>query len=160
MAKDAKTWRLEIDDFIDEKVVGKVLKVQRRIMLELLTKVVEITPVGNRDRWQRNIARKAKGLKGLLPKNYVGGHARKNWQVKINRPAMGIVKGEDTSSKGSNTKAKGEREIAKIKKLCIAYISNRLPYMNRLENGWSKSAPNGIAGPAVRQIRTKFRRIK
>ena len=158
MAKDVKTWRLEIDDFIEEKVVGKVLKVQRRIMLDLLMKVVEITPVGNRDRWQRNIARKAKGLKGLLPKNYVGGHARKNWQVKINRPAMNIVKGQDKS--GSGTIKKGKREIDKIDKLCIAYLSNRLPYMDRLENGWSKSAPNGIAGPAVRQVRTKYRRIK
>ena len=135
-----------------------MLKVQRKMMLELLTKVVEITPVGNRARWKINKDRKAKGLKGLLPKNYVGGHARKNWQVKINRPAVNVVKGEDKS--GRSTKDKGYREIAKIKKLCIAYISNRVPYIDRLENGWSKSAPNGIAGQAVRQVRTKYRRIK
>lgn len=158
MAKDAKTWRLEIDDFIDEKVVGKVLKVQRRMVLELLTKVVEITPVGNRARWKRNIARKAKGLKGLLPKGYVGGRARNNWQVKIDKPPTNALKGK--SKDISKVIARGERKVAKIKKLCIVYISNLLPYMDRLENGWSESAPNGIAGPAVRQVRTKYRRIK
>ena len=158
MAQDAKEWRIEMDEFVESEVVGKVLETQRAMMLELLNKVVMITPVGNRARWKRNIERKAKGLKGLLPKGYVGGHARKNWQVKLHRRPTNEIKGTDSS--GRQTLANGERAIAKLDKLTIGYISNLLPYMDRLENGWSKSAPDGIAGPAVAQVRQKYRRVK
>jgi hypothetical protein len=39
-------------------------------------------------------------------------------------------------------------------------ISNRVPYINRLDNGYSKQAPNGIVRPAVTEVarRTKSRR--
>lgn len=160
MAKDAQTWRIEIDDFMEENVIGEVLKVQRKMMMELLTQVVQNTPVGNRARWKRNIERKAKGLKGLLPRGYVGGHARKNWQVKINQKPVNTVNGEDKSGNGNETITRGGSQIAKIKEPCVAYISNLLPYIDRLEKGnWSKSAPNGIAKPAVQAIRNKYRKV-
>jgi hypothetical protein len=158
MAKDAKEWRIEMDDFVQSEVLEKVLDTQRRMMLDMLTKVVEITPVGNRARWKRNIERKAKGLKGLLPKGYVGGHARKNWQVKLDRPPTNEISGEDKN--GRNTRARGERAIAKLDELTIGYISNLLPYMDRLENGWSQSAPDGIVGPTIQQVRQKYRKVE
>lgn len=36
-------------------------------------------------------------------------------------------------------------------------VVNRVPYIDALENGHSKQAPNGITGPAVRET---LRRIK
>lgn len=157
MAKDAQTWRIEIDDFMEENVIGEVLKVQRKMMMELLTQVVQNTPVGNRVLWKRNIERKAKGLKGLKPKGYVGGLARNNWQVKIDRPPTNALKGKSKDT--SKVIARGERKVAKIKEPCIAYISNLLPYIDRLEKGSSSSAKNGIAKPAVQAIRNKYRKV-
>lgn len=34
-------------------------------------------------------------------------------------------------------------------------IFNRVPYINHLENGHSKQAPNGITGPTVREIQSR-----
>jgi len=32
------------------------------------------------------------------------------------------------------------------------YITNSLPYINRLEHGWSKKAPNGMVGVTMNEI--------
>jgi len=157
MAKDAKSWKLEIDEFMEDEVEGRAVEVQKTIMLDALTGVVQMTPVGNRKRWKRNIERAQRGLPPL-PKGYVGGHARKNWQITINRRPTNEVAGTD--SRGQQTIDKGMRRIARIDKPVIAFLSNLLPYMNRLEGGWSKSAPSGMVGPTVRRLLQKYRRMK
>ena len=152
MAKDVRSWRLEIDEFMDEEVVGEAVDVQKRIMAYLLTQVVQITPVGDKSTWKRN---QGKPANKQLPKGYVGGHARKNWQITINQPAKTQVTGEDRG--GNQTIQRGLRSIANIKEPTVAYLSNLLPYMDRLENGWSrKQAPQGIVRPALQQLRQKF----
>jgi hypothetical protein len=157
MAKDAKSWKLEIDEFMEEEVVGRAVEVQRTIMADALSKTVTKTPVGNRRRWKRNIERAQRGLPPL-PKGYVGGHARKNWQITINRRPTNEVQGTDTG--GNQTITKGMQRISRIDEPCIAYLSNLLPYMDRLEGGWSKSAPDGMVGPTVRELLQKYRRIR
>ena len=157
MAKDAKSWKAEIDQFMEDEVVGRVVSVQKTIMMDALGKVVEKTPVGNRRRWKRNIERSQRGLPPL-PKGYVGGHARKNWQIAINRRPTNEVRGTDAG--GNDTVANGMQRVRQIDEPCIAYLSNLLPYMNRLEGGWSKTAPNGIVGPTVRELLQKYRRIR
>lgn len=158
MAKDAKSWKLEIDEFMEEEVVGRAVEVQQTIMQDALIKVVDKTPRGNRARWKRNIERLQKGLKGLLPKGYVGGHAVKNWQITINRRPTNEVQGTDAG--GNDTVSNGMQRVRQIDEPCIAYLSNLLPYMDRLEGGWSKSARNGIVGPTVRELLQKYRRIR
>ena len=155
MAKDAKSWKAEIDQFMEDEVVGRAVEVQKTILLDALTKVVEKTPVGNRALWKRNIERKEKGLPGLLPKGYVGGHARRNWQLKKDRRPTKTLKGTR-----NDTQQRGERAIARIDEPCIAYLSNLLPYMNRLEIGWSTQAKGGIVSPTVRELLQKYRRIR
>ena len=157
MAKDAKSWKLEIDEFMEEEVVGRAVEVQQTIMMDALGKVVVKTPVGNRRRWKRNIERAQRGLPPL-PKGYVGGHARKNWQITINRRPTNEVQGTDAG--GNDTVSKGMQRVRQIDEPCIAYLSNLLPYMNRLEGGWSKSAPDGMVGPTVRELLQKYRRIR
>jgi hypothetical protein len=131
--------------------------VQQTIMMDALGKVVVKTPVGNRRRWKRNIERAQRGLPPL-PKGYVGGHARKNWQITINRRPTNEVSGTDAG--GNDTVSKGMLRVRQIDEPCIAYLSNLLPYMDRLEGGWSKSARNGIVGPTVRELLQKYRRIR
>lgn len=157
MAKDAKSWKLEIDEFMEDEVVGRAVEVQKTIMMDALGKVVVKTPVGNRKRWKRNIERAQRGLPPL-PKGYVGGHARKNWQITINRRPTNEVSGTDAG--GNDTVSKGMQRVRQIDEPCIAYLSNLLPYMDRLEGGWSKSARNGIVGPTVRELLQKYRRIR
>ena len=37
-------------------------------------------------------------------------------------------------------------------------ISNRVPYINRLDEGYSKQSPNGIVRPAVQEVARKTKR--
>tara|TARA_R100000655_G_scaffold14716_2_gene33097 strand:+ start:882 stop:1358 length:477 start_codon:yes stop_codon:yes gene_type:complete len=158
MAKDAAAFRKELNDFVDEEMLGKVISVQKRMLLEMLTQVVQRTPVGNRKRWKRNIERAQRGL-APLPKGYVGGHARKNWQVTLNRRPQNTIEGRDI--RGQETIDRGMRRISRLDKPSIGYVSNLLPYMQRLEDGHSTTAPKGtIVQGTLRLLRQKFRRVK
>ena len=151
MAKDVRSWRQEIDEFMDEEVVGEALDVQGKIMLELLTQLVTGTPVGKRSRWKINQGKPASKHR---PKGYVGGHARKNWQVTINAPAISEIPGEDKSGKAA-TRA-GKAVIDTITEPCIGYISNLVPYIQRLDEGWSSTKTRGMVQPALNAVRRKF----
>jgi len=151
MAKDVRSWRQEIDQFIEEKVVGEALDVQGKIMLELLSQLVTGTPVGKRSRWKINQGKPARKHR---PKGYVGGHARKNWQVTIDAPAISEIPGEDKS--GREAKKAGRAVIDTINKPCIGYISNLVPYIQRLDEGWSSTKTRGMVEPALDAVRIKF----
>jgi len=36
-------------------------------------------------------------------------------------------------------------------------LSNRVPYIERLDNGWSKQAPQGITKPSIKEIKRKMK---
>ena len=154
---DARRFVLDVSQWIREEVPAKAAEVQRMIVAESLTLIVQDTPVGNHTRWKANVERATKGL-APLPKGYVGGHARKNWQVSISTRTATEKPGTDNS--GSVALNAGYTVIAGIKQPVIAYIANPLPYMDRLENGWSKQAPRGMVAQAVAAISAKYARVK
>lgn len=153
---DARQFRLALDQFVEKQLPEKVAETQRMMVAELLTLIVQSTPVGNHTKWKRNVARAERGL-GPLPKGYVGGQARRNWQVTIGQPSAQPKKGTDAS--GQKALSDGYAQVAKITKPTIAFISNPLPYMVPLENGWSKQAPNGMVARAIALVTAKYRRV-
>lgn len=78
------------------------------------------------------------------------GRARGNWQISVGSSASGILERTD-KSKGSDS-AFGKSEQAKLngaKGDEDIYISNNLPYIEKLEYGYSKQAPQGMIGVTV-----------
>lgn len=75
------------------------------------------------------------------------GTAISNWQVGINRALSSVRRAYSKGSKGSTRRANAEAAYAagneKLNKFKQGFISisNNLPYINRLNNGWSKQAP-------------------
>ena len=84
-----------------KKTGGKLEDVARDVVLSVGRKVVEMSPVGLRERWQVNIIRAAKGLP-LTPKGYVGGHFRVNWQHGFGAPAIGEIDGTDNAGSATS----------------------------------------------------------
>lgn len=154
---DAAGFRLELERFFRETVPAKAAEVQRKMTAEALTMIVQSTPVGNNTKWKYNKIRAQRGL-SPLPRGYVGGHARKNWQVSVGSRVTKTLPGVDKS--GGQALNAGYQNIAKIKKPTISYIANPLPYMQPLERGWSKQAPTGMVANAVRAISTKYARVQ
>lgn len=113
------------------KADGNMALATKKILIDIGTRVVERTPVGDPTLWS-----------GPAPKGYVGGRARGSWQYSINVPEA-----KDTGAidpVGGSTIAAITSKINPIP--AIHYISSSLPYMQALENGWSSQAPAGMVG--------------
>lgn len=78
------------------------------------------------------------------------GRARANWQVEIGAVPTGVV--EPTDKSGASAINKAKDTIASYNGNAAdksVYITNNLPYIERLNDGWSAQAPAGFVETAV-----------
>lgn len=145
-AKQMTKWTLNISQYAKKKQ-AKILDVKRQIAFELLSSIVQKTPVDT-------------------------GRARGNWTVSINTKDETVSDACDKS--GGETISKGKDKIDTVEGDEAIYIQNNLPYIRTLEygvypnppkkgtwnprekeyeirsvNGFSKQAPKGMVGLAV-----------
>lgn len=103
-----------------------VTEIQQTIALSALIKIIRKTPVDT-------------------------GRARGNWQCAMAKRPKGVLENEDKS--GQATINKGVDKANKIANVGdVFYITNNLPYIERLENGWSKQAPAGMVQISLDEI--------
>lgn len=78
------------------------------------------------------------------------GRARGNWQVTIGAPSDLTLDGTD----GGRSAVLRAIETVRGWRLGSAaiYLTNNLPYIERLENGWSKQAPTGMVALTVAEF--------
>lgn len=144
----------------------------RAVALELLSRLVLRSPVGNPELWASNhhaqegrdeILARAVGtgesvnkarLQKLFPfatgKGYVGGRFRGNWQVTLGVPSTQPLDRIDAN--GGRTITVGEGVLEDAQSGVTIYILNNLPYSERLENGWSKQVPAGVVKVTVAEF--------
>lgn len=72
------------------------------------------------------------------------GRAKGNWIASINTAYKGVT---TKLWKTNNTPA-----ISSIKQPCISYLSNNLPYIQRLNEGWSKQAEAGYIEDIINRV--------
>lgn len=71
------------------------------------------------------------------------GRARGNWQTTVGHPGPGQeIMTEDKG--GGTVLSQGASSIAEQKGYQPIYLENNVPYIDRLEDGYSKQAPNGM----------------
>ena len=70
------------------------------------------------------------------------GRFRGNWQATIGSPASAQLSSVDTN--GSATAANAANVANRLEAGSIFYLTNNLPYGERLEYGYSKQAPSGM----------------
>lgn len=75
------------------------------------------------------------------------GRARNNWDVGLGEPWRATTQEVDPS--GAGAVARNNAKIATTKPGQDIYISNNLPYINRLNQGSSSQAPAGFVEEAV-----------
>ena len=73
------------------------------------------------------------------------GRARSNWQVEIDRPASGTVDPVPAAVALERAAATVQRSMPGS----TIHITNNLPYIGRLNEGWSAQAPAGYVETAV-----------
>lgn len=147
------SFTLNISKFV-AKAKGKTDLVVRKVVIGLGAKVIEKTPVGDRERWAINKLRASKGLPPI-PEGYVGGAARSNWQYQHGTLPTGKIEQMDAS--GASAIAGITAGVQSHDAAGIHYIANSLSYINALENGHSTQAPNGMVGLTVAEFESVVR---
>jgi hypothetical protein len=108
-----------------EAVNLKTTIVVRKIALDILRSVVLKTPVDT-------------------------GRARGNWFVSVGDPVAKTTESVDTT--GGTTINAGAVEINSASGDNSIFITNNLPYIGRLENGYSKQAPAGMVAVTMASL--------
>jgi len=90
-----------------------------------------------------------------------------NWQTRLNTPAVtpipAFIAGIEGSTKGLSSQAMYTAALQTLigkKPRVDIYISNVLPYINRLNEGWSQQAAAGFVQSAVMMGRKRVKRAK
>lgn len=78
------------------------------------------------------------------------GRARGNWQVSIGAVNDSVIEVNDKA--GTVTISKAAAAVAKVKAGDTIFLCNSLPYIHRLETGWSKQAPAGMVGITIEEF--------
>jgi hypothetical protein len=103
----------------------------RRISLDLLSRVILKSPVDT-------------------------GRFRANWYASINYASNAVSNSVDKSGADSIRRGGSSINSYKLGDAAI-YLTNNLPYAYRLETGYSKQAPSGMARLSVMEIASKYK---
>jgi hypothetical protein len=118
---------------LTEKTGDKADLVVKKVILDVFSSLVQKSPVDT-------------------------GRFRGNWQIGI-----GSINGDTESPEDKPGNASISRAAIKINGLStkrITYISNSLPYAQRLENGYSDQAPVGMVRLTLIETRIKLRKAR
>lgn len=121
---DNPSWSINVGDWAEGSMAKAAIAAQK-IAGELFRRVILRTPVKT-------------------------GRAIGNWQATIGTPSALTLDGTD----GSDTAILRAIETVRGWRLGSAaiFLTNNLPYIERLENGWSKQAPNGMVALTVAEF--------
>ena len=137
----------ELDEWLNRTILKvapeKAAQLHAKVHIQVGDGVILDTPVGNPDLWE-----------SPPPKNYVGGRARGNWQSTIGSPATGETGKLDES--GSPTQAATEQVAERIQAGQVSYIANNVPYIERLNDGWSTQAPAAFVQTNIQRVAAQF----
>lgn len=114
---------LDISRFV-KKANGNIDVVVRKITFEVFSRVIRKTPVDT-------------------------GRARGNWIASADRPVLVALDGAK-----SEQQALADAGSVALKQSAggVVFLANNLPYIQRLENGWSDQAPAGMVGTTLAEF--------
>lgn len=136
----AKSFALDVARFA-QKAQGNADRVVRKVALDMLSSIVQKTPVGNPKNWS-----------SPPPPDYVGGRARGSWAVGLGAVSLTAT---STDKNGAATIVRAASALMSWGGDQVIYITSNLPYIRRLEYGWSQSqAPNGMVRVTVAEFNT------
>lgn len=127
-------YKKKVEGLLQAVVVKTALDVDRDLVLE--------TPVGNPALW-----------KSPAPAGYVGGHARANWLASLNNPRTSEAAGTDRQAGDSVQSITSQFNVKDT-----IYISNNVPYIQRLNDGWSTQAPIGFIDAIISRHKARASR--
>lgn len=130
MSDSLAQFNAEIERFSKKILPAQVVTFQKKLVLQALRLLVMKTPVDT-------------------------GRARGNWQVTIDTPAEG--QRDVMDAQGQATIAAGLAALESLPPFATVWISNNVDYIEKLEHGSSRQAPEGMMAVTVEELRAMFR---
>lgn len=103
----------------------------KRTMIELFNRVIQKSPVDT-------------------------GRFRANWNCSIGSPNLSTSEATDPSGGAASSRATATVVSYTLNGQSV-FLTNSLPYAERLENGWSGQAPNGMVRLSVMEVQNSVR---
>ena len=128
MTSNFRSFAAALDKF-EDSIEEQADLIRSKISFEALASVIQMTPVDT-------------------------GRARGNWQTSVNVAIDTEIDVKD--KRGSSAQVKGQEVISAAPTYGIVWISNALPYINELEFGSSKQAPEGMVAITVARLQQKY----
>lgn len=129
VTKSVDKFNAALDEFARTIAPSELVKLQRRIVIEALRRIVLKTPVDT-------------------------GRARGNWRVDIG--TIDPVTTEMTDKQGAAVIREGIQKLRAIGFGQTVFISNSLDYIVFLEDGSSQQAPNGMVRLTLQELEQIF----
>ena len=136
----AGEFKLALEAFA-KKAGDRADAVVSTVVQDVVREIDGRSPVGKAERWAANIERAKRG-KPPLPAGYVGGRFRGNWQLGVDELIGTEI--DRTDATGTGTVAANIAGLPAAAASHNYFLSNNLPYAQRLESGHSKQAPPGF----------------
>lgn len=128
---DARGFNKALQKFMDVDVKGRTLTKYKAMVMDLGKSIVRDTPVDT-------------------------GEARGNWRFTTSKVSAAYSRSaRDVSGAGAIARLAATVGTLTLKK--PVYMSNNAPYIERLENGWSKQAPAGMLAKNVHRVQLKYK---
>ena len=137
------SFRAQLNKAYETKVEQKLDNVVRGTALAVFNQLVYNTPVGNPDLWLHNTGTSENPVYGHFltyshADGYVGGQAKASWHLDINNIDVRVMEpGYDNDSEAA-LRVKTHKLGDKVQ------IATSIPYMKRLNDGWSTQQPAGF----------------
>ena len=145
MATTGKSFALAIKRE-GEAITKAHTEVVRVAAISLFSFVIKGTPVGNPELWISK-----------PPPGYTGGTARASWNLTNGAPNYEPTGKTDTANE---TASNVIRELGSMAYTGVYTLASGLPYIERLEDGWSTQAPAGMVKTSVPITESKIPQIK
>lgn len=84
------------------------------------------------------------------------GTARRNWQASVGRGATGTIEGVSSVRQAEAAAISNVDQTVSVAVGEVYYLTNNLPYIERLEYGWSQQAPSGMVRKNMQQFNRLF----
>lgn len=126
----AGSFSLDLSRLI-EKANGQTEVAVRKVMMEAFRGVVLKTPVRT-------------------------GRARANWTVGYNGPSNTVTDAEDKSGGATIGKIASEVQTVRVDDSMNVWLTNALPYVPKLEYGYSQQAPQGMVRLTLTEITARY----
>lgn len=131
------TFALDLKKFA-ESTKAKADDAVGGILIRVAAEIDRRSPVGDASYWQ-----------SPPPKGYVGGRFRGSWSLGVDQLPAGVetVDPSGAASQGRILAAIPEQASGKL-----YYLVNPVPYGPRIEQGWSRQAPQGLVALTAMQF--------